>query len=569
MLINTNYESVNAQGFLRTKDKNIIDESGKNILLRSMGLGGWMLQEGYMLGINGEGQQHTIKRRIKELIGEEQTAGFYEKWLTNHTTKADVDSMKAWGFNSVRLAMHYDLYTLPVEKEPKPGENTWIDQGFSMTDSLLAWCKANQMYVILDLHGAPGGQGNDFNISDRDPSKPSLWDSEANQQKMVALWRKLAERYKDEQWIGAYDIINEPNWGFQNRDGDKHGLQEKQNIPLRELMVKVTKAIREVDQKHIIIIEGNGWGNNYSGIFPLWDNNLVVSYHKYWAHNDQASVNGMLDVRNQHNVPVWLGETGENSNVWFTEAISLFERNNIGWAWWPLKKLGHNNPLQVNTNANYQLVLDYWNGKGPKPTEKQALNGLMKLADDLKITHNIVKYDVIDAMFRQPFTTDTKPFKPNVISDNVMIRSVDYDLGRNGYAYFDNDTADYHVSTGKTTAGNNGRMYRNDGVDIKKDAHYYITDIEKGEWVQYTVDVKQEGVYTLRFGVATNDNQGQLLLKTTDGSISKTLTLPNTGGLDKFKEVNVANVRLSAGKQKIRIHFKSSNFNFSYIRFNK
>jgi hypothetical protein len=42
-----------------------------------------------------------------------------------------------------------------------------------------------------------------------------------------------------------------------------------------------------------------------------------------------------LDTKNvdyrTHNVPIWLGESGENSNVWFKEAISLMETNNIGW----------------------------------------------------------------------------------------------------------------------------------------------------------------------------------------------------------------------------------------------
>jgi aryl-phospho-beta-D-glucosidase BglC (GH1 family) len=52
-----------------------------------------------------------------------------------------------------------------------------------MTDDLLKWCADNKMYLILDLHAAPGGQGNDANISDNDKSKPSLWESEENQKK--------------------------------------------------------------------------------------------------------------------------------------------------------------------------------------------------------------------------------------------------------------------------------------------------------------------------------------------------------------------------------------------------
>src|SRR5690606_38541070 len=111
---------------------------------------------------------------------------FYRAYLENGITKRDIDSLKAWGFNSVRLPMHYNLYTPPVEAE-KEGELTWLEQGFEMTDRLLEWCGDNEMYLILDLHAAPGGQGNDANISDYEPTKPSLWESKANRDKMTAL----------------------------------------------------------------------------------------------------------------------------------------------------------------------------------------------------------------------------------------------------------------------------------------------------------------------------------------------------------------------------------------------
>ena len=190
-----------------------------------MGLGGWMVQEGYMLRIYNQSQQHRIRKRIEELTSPEQTKEFYDAWLANSVRKIDIDSMKSWGFNSVRLPMHYNLYTLPIEKEPVKGQNTWIDKGFQLTDSLLAWCKANNMYLILDLHAAPGGQGNDLNIADRDTTYPSLWASEENQKKTVALWKKLAERYANEPWIGGYDLINEPNFGFTDPVNDKNGTE--------------------------------------------------------------------------------------------------------------------------------------------------------------------------------------------------------------------------------------------------------------------------------------------------------------------------------------------------------
>ncbi len=562
-----------SQGFLKAEGKKIVNAKGENVLLRGFGLGGWMLQEGYMLKINKEAQQYRIRERIEELMGPKQTQEFYDAWLANHMRKIDVDSMKRWGFNSIRLPMHYNLYTLPADKEPVAGKNTWLEKGFTLTDSLLAWCKANKMYLILDLHAAPGGQGNDLNIADRDPSKPYLWDSEANQEKTIALWKKLAERYKDEPYIGAYDILNEPNYGFTNPEEDKNGTKEKVNAPLRKLMVEITKAIREVDQKHIIIIEGNGWGNNYNGIFPLWDKNMVLSYHKYWNYNDQASIAHIIKARDEQNVPVRPGETGENSNVWFTDAIRLLEKNNIGWAWWPLKKIGANNPMEIKSNPNYDALVKYFNNGGDEPKDSNVYSGLMELAIYSRLENTIIHRDVIDAMIRQPFSDETKPFKPSLIKGKSIVYAVDYDLGKNGKAYFDTDTADYHTSTGKRSAGNRGRIYRNDGVDIAKDSaqyeKYYVNHIEKGEWLQYTVNVSQKGIYTLTINAAADNALGRITILIDNKVVAKDIAVPNTGDNKKFSTFEVKNVVLKAGKQKIKVLADVGGYNFSYIQFVK
>jgi endoglucanase len=558
-----------AQGFLKASGTRIVNGKEENVLLRGIGLGGWMLQEGYMMRVTKSGEQYRLKERIQELIGPEQTQKFYDLWLSNSMRKADVDSLKAWGFNSIRLPMHYNLYTLAVDKEPVAGKNTWLEKGFELTDSLLAWCKANQMYLILDLHAAPGGQGNDTNISDRDASKPSLWESEANKQKTIALWAKLAERYKDEEWVGAYDIINEPNWGFQNPQKDRNGTQEKLNAPLRELMVSITKAIRAVDQKHLLIIEGNGWGNNYNGILPVWDKNMALSFHKYWNYNDQASIGGMLKTRDENNVPIWLGETGENSNVWFTDAIRLFEKNNIGWSWWPLKKIGLNNPMEIKSNPEYDQLTGYLNKGGEKPEAKAVYTGLMSLATAARAENTIVHRDVIDAMIRQPSDQTAKPFKGNKVQQNTTLNAVDYDLGPNGVAYFDLDTADYHVATGKTTAGNRGRVYRNDGVDILKDAanKYVVSDTEDGEWLQYTVNVPKTGRYKLVINAASEHTGGQLFVIVNNVKMGANIDVPNTGSMDTYKGLIVKSLALKAGKQAIKLLIHTGGFNLSTIQF--
>jgi len=171
------------QGFLHRDGQKIVDANGNNIILRGLGLGGWMVQEGYMMQTQSfASPQYQIKQKIQDVVGEQGTKEFYAAYKANGITKRDVDSLAAWGFNSIRLPMHYNLYTPPIEAE-KNNEITWIEEGFTMTDNLLKWCAENKIYLILDLHATPGGQGNDAAISDYDTTKPSLWESEANQKK--------------------------------------------------------------------------------------------------------------------------------------------------------------------------------------------------------------------------------------------------------------------------------------------------------------------------------------------------------------------------------------------------
>lgn len=492
-----------ADGFLKTDGHHIVDESGDRIILRGMGLGGFMLQEGYMLELPEFGTQQVIHSQIEKLIGPEKTRQFHAAWLDNHTTKADIDAMKAWGFNSVRLPMHFGLYTLPVDQEPVAGEHTWLEDGFRRTDALLAWAKANDMYLILDLHAAPGGQGNDINISDRDPDKPSFWDDPANQEKAIALWVKLAERYKDEPNLGAYDLINEPNWGFADK-ADKNGCAEKGNAPLREFLVRATRAIRAVDKRHIVIVEGNCWGNNYEGVFDqgVWDDNLVVSFHRYWNYTTPETLAGMLALREKHGFPLWLGETGENSNDWFARNVALVEAEGIGWAWWPLKKIRYNNPLQIVPNAGYRKLLGYWRGKGERPGREQAEAALMRFAEhDVRFENNVQHPDVVDALFRAAHTDQTVAFKPHRIgADGGEIRAVDFDMGRNRHAYYSLTPANYHVSAGgERVTWNTGMTYRNDGIDIgvDPDGSAFVAGLRAGEWLKYTFKAERAGRYAL------------------------------------------------------------------------
>ena len=555
---------LSAQG-LKAEGKKIIDQNGNEVLLRGMGLGGWMLMEGYMMQSSDVADtQHEFRQRLEDLMGVDNTNVFFDKWLENHVTKADIDSLSSWGFNSVRLPMHYNLFTLPIEEESIEGENTWLTKGFTIIDELLQWCEENEVYLILDLHAAPGGQGANAAISDYNSDLPSLWESELNKNKTIALWKKLAERYKDKEWIGGYDLLNEVNWEMEN-----------DNEELLNLYKDITTEIRAVDNNHIIFIEGNGFANDFNGLTPPWDDNMVYSFHKYWSENTTESIQWVLDIREENNVPLWMGEAGENSNVWFTDAIELFETNDIGWSWWPMKRIETIvGPYSIDFTDGYKKILSYWRGEIEKPSSDEAFSIMIDLAN--KTNSNLCTYqkDVPDAQIRQIKTNETIPYASHQIPGVIYMS--DYDLGRSGIAYYDVDSANYQQSSGYFQAWNSGWVYRNDGVDIEKNTDtvnsngFHIGFINKGEWINYTLIVSETGVYSMDARIASIEDGGEFLVEMDGEGVTRSLSIESSGAWDQFITQSFNGIFLKEGKQTLTIKFNGKKaFNVSSLEFNK
>ncbi len=548
------------EGYLHVNGQLILDGNNDEILLRGMGLGGWMLQEGYMMKTSGfANTQHELKTKIEALVGMENMENFYDTWLNNFCRKVDIDSLASWGFNSIRLPMHYNLFTLSVEDEPVPGNNTWLEKGFALVDSLLGWCEANEIYLILDLHAAPGGQGHDAAISDYDPIKPSLWDSAANRSKMTALWYKIADRYADELWIGGYDLLNETNWELPG------------NAMLKQLYQDITTLIRTVDTNHIIFIEGNWWANDFTGLTPPWDNNMVYSFHKYWNYNNQESVQWMINMREAYDVPIWCGEAGENSNTWFTDAIALLEDNNIGWAWWPHKKIDTiTSPLSIYSTDGYQELLNYWNGNSSQPSIETATHALMEIADQARLENCIYNKDVSDAMFRQITDSKSIPFSPHKIPGSIQ--AVDFDLGKNGIAYLDNGVANYSVSNGTYTTWNDGFSYRNDGVDIEQTSNnnestYNIGWIEQNEWCTYSINVVESDSFSIVATISSLNGGGLMRLSANGENLIPSINISNTGGWQNWEKQSIGKIFLPVGNSTIEIKCLSPGYNISNLEF--
>lgn len=546
-----------SQGYLHASGKQIVDGNGQNVILKSVNLGGWMVQEGYLLEMPAFGPQWKIRENIVDVIGEANTQEFYNAWLNNMVTEADVIAIKEWGFNSIRLPMHYNLFTYTIQEEPIPFESTWKQQGFQLVDQLLQWCSQHQIYLILDLHAAPGGQGEDQAISDYNPSLPSLWEDGENRSKTVHLWRKLASRYANEPWIGGYDILNETNWEL----GDNNEM-------LAELYESILWELRQVDNNHIVFIEGNWWANDFRGLTPPMDNNMAYSFHKYWNGVDQSSIQDFIDMRNQHNVPLWCGESGENSNQWYAETYNLLERNNIGYSFWPMKKL---NQIQGLMNISYSdglsEIMSYWHGEGPKPSVNDAKNALMQLAINTRFENCSPNLSVIDATTRMINTDETIPYT-NTSIPRDQITAVNYDMGKNGFAYYDKGAIGHYG--GDYPTWNNGWQFRNDAVDVYKrwDANeFYIGGTEDGEWLNYTVNVTQSGSFDLQVNASTMSNSATYHLEVNGADISGPITATNTGGWEDWATQITPNMKLNAGDQTIRLVIDQGGLNIRWLKF--
>ncbi|MBL0155217.1 MAG: cellulase family glycosylhydrolase [Chitinophagaceae bacterium] len=373
--------------FLHTSGQDIVNASGERIFLKGVGLGNWLLPEGYMWKFGGLGDRpRKIEKLVSEMIGKEQSELFWKKFRQQYITEADIIQIAGLGFNSVRPALNSRLFLTE-------GENpVYVDEGFRLIDSLVAWCKKHRLYVILDMHGAPGGQTGQ-NIDDSPNDIPELFINPKYQDQLVELWVKLAQRYKDEPTVAAYDLLNEPlPVGTGSADKYKHLL-----VPLYQ---RITTAIRKVDPRHMITLEGFDWSNDWSLFDKPFDSNVFYQFHYYcWARPDQlGGINKFLQKREELKTPVWVGETGEKGNAIYWATTQLFEANNIGFSFWPWKKMDtQNTPFSIKKPDDWDLISAYSKG-GSKPDSVRAQKILNTLLENIKIENCDYFGDVCNAI---------------------------------------------------------------------------------------------------------------------------------------------------------------------------
>jgi endoglucanase len=313
---------------LKTKDRIIADEKGKVVTLRSIGIGGWLMMEGYMLGGHNIAE-HVFKADIKKLYGQRKLESFMKNFQTSFFNESDVVRIKELGFNCARLPFNYRAIDL------------------ELFDKIIGWFRKHKVYLILDLHAAPGSQNCDWH-SDSD-GIAGLWNSKKDMDATIKIWNTISKRYKNEKFIAGYDILNEP--------------VTKKTAKINELYSRIIKTIRANGDKHILFIEPNMWAQSFDGIKKPKDDNFAWSVHFYLPINYTFNWDPLMEypgkkylkkeleafrkIQLKDKVPVFVGEFGVASRCphchfelnWVKDALSIFKGFGWSWSYWTYKSV--------------------------------------------------------------------------------------------------------------------------------------------------------------------------------------------------------------------------------------
>lgn len=361
--------------------------NGSRITLRGFGVGSWMNLEHFMVGMPGS--DHLIRETFRKALGEERSDGFFRRFLTCFLTEKDFIYLKSLGVNAIRVPFNYHLFL----DDQRPG--VFREEGFRWLDSAAALCEKYGIYMIPDLHAAPGGQNPDWH-SDNGTGVPQFWRYACFREEIVRLWGFFAEHYRDNPWVGGYDLLNEPYFtdsGSQLDDFYRDAIRE----------------IRRVDKDHVIFLEGNRFSMDFSALSMPEDPNVAYEIHYYPTVWDpdlfspgmaeekrnrllEESFRELLGGCRRFRRPVWCGEFGF---IWeqrqlplllkLTEkTLELLEQNGISWTLWAYKDarmMGLVRPrAETPWTAFTAPILGHWNQEKEYAAAQDMIRCLEKSA---------------------------------------------------------------------------------------------------------------------------------------------------------------------------------------------
>lgn len=362
-VINEYIISNNSSAFLKTDGKDLRNNfgSGDQVMLRGTNVGGWLVMEDWMTPVNSPDQKTTIDT-LTDRFGEEKAADLINVYQDHYWQASDFDYVKEEGMNVLRLPFTYF--------EMLNDDGSLKSTAFDRLDWFIEEAEKRELYVILDLHGAPGSQnGKDHSGDISHPDGGNLYGNEENMNKTEFLWTKIAERYKGNEWIAGYDILNEPE-----------GAQDAEQF---EFYDRLYKSIREVDKDHIIYFEAiwNPTDLPNPEIYQ-WEN-IVYSYHFYgWDDTDSFHAQKkftdskvpMVNEMTNYNVPLLVGEFTLFNNVQSWEyALDVYEEQQWHYTTWTYKVTGEGSSWGIFTgdppkvdiyNDSEQEIREKWSEVG-------------------------------------------------------------------------------------------------------------------------------------------------------------------------------------------------------------
>lgn len=476
--VSCSHGSKNESGltFLHAEGHYMVNEKGDTILLKGVGLGNWLLPEGYMWRFGGQGDRpRKIEKIIEDLTSAEYAANFWKEFRLNFVTEADIKKMKELGFNSVRPALNARIFLTEGDTA------VFIEENFVLLDNLIDWCGKYGLYVILDMHGAPGGQTGQ-NIDDSPNDEPELFMNPIYEQRLTRLWIKLAERYKHNPVVAGYDLLNEPL-------PERTGAAGEYGHMMEPMYKRLTEEIRKIDKKHMIILEGINWANDWSIFTEKFDDNMVYQFHYYcWSNPDNLNdISHYISERERLNAPVWVGETGERNPAIYYATTQYFEKNNIGWSYWTWKKTDSPQVVySIPAPEGYNKIIRY-SRTGEKPPRDSAEMIFTALLENMKIENCEFREDVVQALFRR-------------LPSRVF--AVNYGHDGQGISYQTNDTlgAEYYRRNEPVKTGLIRQERRENEQRRRRGPSQQYVSLSEGEWTAYPVFSESdfEGSITVR-----------------------------------------------------------------------
>ena len=323
---------------LKVKGKGIVNQKGGKVYLRGVNLGAWLMMEGYFLHGRNFGE-HIFKREFAWANGQKELKNFTRLYRKHFLTYQDIKRIKKQGANCVRIPFNHRI--ISQEKD------------FHFLDNVIKWCKRENIWAILDLHAAPGAQNPDWH-SDSD-GQARLWKEKRFQKQYLAVWRRIAKRYKNETTIAGYDVLNEPV------------VKNPKN--LSKFYQRVVREIRKIDKDHIVFLEANDYGQQLRPLGKPWDKNIAYSIHVYqpinFSFNFQPHLKypGRIDGKHwdakqiynyiapyhelaeKWQVPIFVGEFGINYRSpryygelrYLRDVLECFKKFGFHWTYWTYK----------------------------------------------------------------------------------------------------------------------------------------------------------------------------------------------------------------------------------------